>query len=91
VTFDKGEATRDFYRTRNDCSDQTRPALADVRTAVRIERDAHRETYRCADYAGCREGAPVRWCVHGEGGYDGSTHGWPTFGGKLLREFLESL
>jgi poly(3-hydroxybutyrate) depolymerase len=92
VTFDKGEATRDFYRTRNGCSDQTQPALADVRAAVRTERDARKErSYRCGDYGGCRAGLPVRWCVHGEGGYDDSTHAWPTFGGKLLREFLESL
>jgi hypothetical protein len=46
-----------------------------------------RESHECADYQGC-SGPPVRWCEHSEGGYDGSTHGWPTFGGQEIWDFV---
>jgi hypothetical protein len=86
-----GEATRDYYRKRNGCTDRTRPSIGEAHLAVRHERDAGKETYRCVDYEGCREGLDVRWCEHGEGGYGHSTHAWPTFGGKALSEFLDRL
>ena len=49
------------------------------------------ESHECADYDGCDAGLPVRWCEHSEGGYDGSTHGWPDFGGDEIWAFVRSL
>lgn len=91
VSIQEGEAARDLYRARNGCASAAQPSLADAHAAVRAQRDAGKATFRCVDYQGCREGYPVRWCEHGEGGWDNSTHAWPSFGGKLLLDFLQSL
>ena len=91
VPFVRGESARDFYRTRNGCSDRTEPTIVEAHQAVRAERDAGQETYRCVDYQGCAPGLLVRWCEHGEGGYDNSTHAWPTFGGQMILDFLTQL
>src|SRR6185436_5398861 len=32
--------------------------------------------FECVSYQGCTK-APVRWCEHNIGGYNGTTHGWP--------------
>jgi hypothetical protein len=39
-----------------------------------------------ANRTGCRT-----WCEHSEGGYDGSTHGWPLFGGQQIWDFVSAL
>jgi polyhydroxybutyrate depolymerase len=91
VTFDQGEASRDDYRARNHCSERTTPGIEEAHRAVRAARDAGRATYRCVDYSGCADGVPVRWCEHGEGGWDNSTHAWPTFGGQMIADFLDTL
>jgi len=33
----------------------------------------------------------VVWCEHSEGGYDGTTHGWPLFGGDQIWAFVSGL
>jgi len=91
VTLDKGERARDYYAKRNGCTERTRPTIDEAHGAVRAARDGGQETYRCVDYEGCRPSLNVQWCEHGEGGYDNSTHAWPTFGGQILVRFLEHL
>ena len=49
------------------------------------------ESHGCAVYQGCDAGLPVTWCEHSEGGYDGSTHGWPLFGGQQVWDFVSAL
>ncbi len=91
VPFAFGEAARDFYRTQNGCSDVTVPELATIHAEVRAARAANMTTYRCADYQGCMDGLPVRWCEHSDPGYDSSTHGWPGVGGELTWDFIQDL
>jgi len=91
VPFADGEAARDFWAVRNGCDSTTVPAIADVHAEVRAARDQMMSTFACADYQGCDEGYPVRWCEHSDGGYDNSTHGWPTFGGELVHSFVNAL
>ena len=45
----------------------------------------------CADADGCAADYPVRWCEHSEPGYDGSTHGFPIFGGPEAWSFVSAL
>jgi poly(3-hydroxybutyrate) depolymerase len=90
VAFSEGEAMRDAYLARNGCSQDSKPALAQAHSEVRAARDRGEANHRCVDYEDCREGFPVRWCEHGEGGWDDSTHAWPTFGGAMLADFLAS-
>ena len=85
VLFSYGEDARDAYRAANGCMDVTDPPIVDLHARV----VATRESHECADYRGC-EGL-VRWCEHSEGGYDGSTHGWPLFGGAAIWEFVSAL
>jgi poly(3-hydroxybutyrate) depolymerase len=87
VLFSYGEAARDAYRMTNGCTSETDPVIADLHARV----VATRESHECADYRGCAPGLPVRWCEHSEGGYDGSTHGWPLFGGAAIWEFVSAL
>lgn len=87
VLFSYGEAARDAYRTANGCANETDPPIADLHARV----VANRESHECADYRSCAPGLPVRWCEHSEGGYDGSTHGWPLFGGAAIWEFVSAL
>lgn len=99
VRFPLGEAARDYYAMANGCSNVTVPPIAEVHAEVRARRDAPPDPdagvlpgiFRCADYQGCREGLPVRWCEHGEGGYDGSTHGYPVEGGSETWDFVSEL
>src|SRR5690606_14454258 len=85
VPFTSGEEARDFYLSRNGCSMTATPVVSELHERV----VANRESYECADYAGCASGQLVRWCEHSEGGYDGSTHGWPTFGGDEIWRFVQ--
>lgn len=87
VPFANGEEARDFWRARNACGEETVPTIAEVHAAVEGEPESH----GCAAYQGCDDGLPVVWCEHSEGGYDGTTHGWPLFGGQQIREFVQGL
>jgi len=99
VPFRLGEEARDYYAMANGCSSETIPPLAEMHAEVRALRDAAlaatpRNTagiFRCVDYQGCREGLPVRWCEHGEDGYDNSTHGYPLEGGPTTWDFVSQL
>jgi poly(3-hydroxybutyrate) depolymerase len=86
-SFPSGEVARDFWRSQNGCSETTVPSIAEVHAAV----VATEESHACAEYQGCNPGLPVTWCEHSEGGYDGSTHGWPLFGGLQIWEFVSAL
>jgi len=85
VEFSAGEAARDFFISQNGCTSEAVPDVADLHGRVVMNRESH----ECADYQGC-EGPPVRWCEHSEGGYDGSTHGWPDFGGQEIWDFVRA-
>jgi polyhydroxybutyrate depolymerase len=86
-SFDAGVTARDFWRERNGCSEDTVPTIAEVHAGA----EATPESHGCAVYQGCDAGLPVTWCEHSEGGYDGSTHGWPLFGGQQIWEFVSAL
>lgn len=90
VKFAWGEEARDFMVQRHGCTTTTTPTLATMHAEVRAARTARRDAYGCVDYQGCTR-APVRWCEHSVGGYDGSTHGWPPRGGELIWEFVSKL
>jgi polyhydroxybutyrate depolymerase len=87
VPLAAGEEAREFWRTRNGCSDTTQPSIAEVHAAA----EAVPESHSCAVFQGCEADLPVVWCEHSEGGYDDSTHGWPLFGGQQIWEFVQSL
>lgn len=87
VPIANGEVARDFWRDRNGCAADTDVPLPDVRSAVETTPESH----ACAAYQGCDGGLPVVWCEHSEGGYDGSTHGWPLFAGDAIWEFVQAL
>jgi poly(3-hydroxybutyrate) depolymerase len=99
VPFRLGEEARDYYAMANGCSAETVPPIAEIHAEVRALRDAAlavtpRNTagiFRCADYQGCREGLPVRWCEHGEDGYDKTTHSYPVEGGPITWDFVSHL
>jgi poly(3-hydroxybutyrate) depolymerase len=100
VPFRFGEEARDYYAMANGCSTETVPPIAEIHADVRVRRDAALAVtprgstagiFRCADYQGCREGLPVRWCEHGEDGYDMSTHGYPLEGGPTTWDFVSHL
>jgi poly(3-hydroxybutyrate) depolymerase len=100
VPFAKGEEARDFYAQRNNCSSETVPPIAQIHAEVRMLRDAAISAtprgstagiFRCADYQGCDPGLPVRWCEHGEDGYDTTTHGYPVEGGPTTWDFVSAL
>jgi polyhydroxybutyrate depolymerase len=80
-----GVDARDVYRVRNHCGARTsRPIEAIHQSVV-----ATRESHACVEYTGCDTGLGVGWCEHSEGGYDGSTHGWPKFGGTVVGAVLD--
>jgi poly(3-hydroxybutyrate) depolymerase len=92
VTFESGQAARDFYAARNGCSPSTEPPIATVHDEIRAKRDAQPtvEATACVEYTDCSS-APVRWCEHSYGGYDDSTHGWPFDGAQLIWDFVQEL
>jgi polyhydroxybutyrate depolymerase len=81
-----GIEARDFYAVANGCT----MIEGDV-GAFHDRVLSMPEGHECTDFVGCAGGSRVRWCEHNEGGYDGSTHGWPAFGGLEISEFLSSL
>ncbi len=85
VPLENGETARDFWRDRNGCSETTDVPIADVHQSVQDTPESN----ACAAYEGCDAGLPVVWCEHSEGGYDGSTHGWPLFGGQAVWDFVQ--
>lgn len=87
VLFSYGEEARDAYRMHNGCSADVTTPIADLHARVVADRESH----ECTDYVGCPAASPVRWCEHSEGGYDGSTHGWPLFGGTEIWAFVSAL
>lgn len=87
----EGEATRDWVAERNGCTPTTQPSLTDLRAEVRGSRSKGQDVIDCADYVGCDPRWPVTWCEHSQGGYDGSTHGWPTGASERIGAFLERL
>lgn len=87
VLFSYGEEARDAYRMHNGCTAEVTTPIADLHARV----VATRESHECTDYVGCPASFPVRWCEHSEGGYDGSTHGWPLFGGEAIWTFVSAL
>jgi polyhydroxybutyrate depolymerase len=91
VPFADGEEARDYYAERNGCDTVTVPPIADLHARIRASRAQMMSDSGCADFQGCDDGYPVRWCEHSEGGYDNSTHGWPTVGGQLVHEFVQSM
>ncbi len=87
VTFAAGQDTRDTFLMRNGCSMSTDKPLADLHQSVVDKRESH----QCTAYLGCKTPYPVTWCEHSEGGYDGSTHGWPLFAGAAVWDFFKAL
>jgi poly(3-hydroxybutyrate) depolymerase len=81
VPFSGGMAMRDFYVSRNGCSQMTTPGPVSP----------------CVTYQGCQAGLPVAWCQHTEPTYtDTATgkptnHGWPSFASQAISDFLFSL
>jgi polyhydroxybutyrate depolymerase len=86
-SFPSGAVARDFWAAQNGCSGETIPTIASVHDSVLATDESH----ACAEYQGCDSGLPVTWCEHSEGGYDGSTHGWPLFGGQQIWNFVSAL
>jgi poly(3-hydroxybutyrate) depolymerase len=82
-----GVEARDAYRARNHCGEGTSHPIEALHASVRAARESH----ACLEYAGCDTGRGVGWCEHSEGGYDGSTHGWPNFGGSVVGALLDFL
>lgn len=91
VLFSDGEEARDYYVERNGCDPVSVPPVADLHARIRASRDQMMSDSGCVDFQNCDEGYPVRWCEHSEGGYDNSTHGWPSVGGQLVLDFVQSL
>ena len=87
VLFTEGEAERDFHLSQNHCTSTAVPPVSQIHASV----VATPETHQCASYQGCDTRFPVTWCEHSEGGYDGTTHGWPTFGGQQIWDFVKAL
>ena len=87
VPFAQGEKARDYFRSQDHCTSTATPPVAQIHAAV----VARPETHGCSMYEGCDPGVPVMWCEHSEGGYDGSTHGWPKFGGQAIWDFVKGL
>lgn len=86
-----GETARKNFVARAQCGADSAPPLGEMHAAIRAKRDAKPtvEDAACVDFQGCS--AKVRWCEHSYGGYDGSTHGWPPIGGKLIWDFFRTL
>ncbi|HVU49254.1 MAG TPA: hypothetical protein VHL80_01130, partial [Polyangia bacterium] len=89
VTHDKG------WMPKNGCMTTTTPNIDTVHTTI-MSGPANK--IMCSDADGCAKDYPVRWCEHSEGGYDGSTHGWPsnvtysqTGAGHYIWEFWKGL
>jgi polyhydroxybutyrate depolymerase len=91
VPLAEGEATRDWAAGRNLCQQTTEPPLATLREEIRAARSQGQNSIDCVSYSGCDPRLPVSWCEHSQGGYDDSTHGWPTGASERIAKFLETL
>jgi poly(3-hydroxybutyrate) depolymerase len=80
-----GVEAREAYRARNHCGVATSRPIEVLHQSVVTARESH----ACLEYGGCDNGHGVGWCEHSEGGYDGSTHGWPKFGGTIVGAVLD--
>jgi len=87
VPFPEGEKARDYYRAQDHCTSTAVPPVAQIHAMVM----ATVGTHGCSSYQGCDAGLPVMWCEHSEGGYDGTTHGWPKFGGQAIWDFVKGI
>lgn len=85
VPFPLGEEQRNFHIMQNHCLNKATPSAIMVHDSVLATPESH----KCAMFEGCDSGFPVVWCEHSEGGYDGSTHGWPKFGGQKIWDFVQ--
>jgi len=81
-----GINARDTYIKRNGCTSTSIPDVAMVHSKVVATNNA----FECVSYQGCTK-APVRWCEHNIGGYDGSTHGWPPIASTEIWNFVQML
>jgi hypothetical protein len=91
VPLAEGEATRDWAAGQNGCQLSTEPPLSALREKIRAARSQGVDAIDCVDYVGCNQHLPVTWCEHSQGGYDGSTHGWPTGASARMSRFLDKL
>jgi poly(3-hydroxybutyrate) depolymerase len=94
IPYADARLTRDAWAVKNGCANTTMPPLDTVHTMI----SATVNKITCADAQTCAGDYPVRWCEHSEGGYDGSTHGWPSNAigisggaGKYIWDFWNSL
>jgi poly(3-hydroxybutyrate) depolymerase len=87
VSFAGGIEARDTYLSWNGCEATSVPDVSGAHESVVTTPESH----QCVLYQGCDPDYPVVWCEHSEGGYDGSTHGWPSFGGQTIWEFFREL
>jgi poly(3-hydroxybutyrate) depolymerase len=96
VPWADGRLTRDAWVPKNACgAGATTPMSLDA-THTMISAAANKIS--CVDAPTCATDYPVRWCEHSEGGYDGTTHGWPSNlignsdgAGKYIWDFWASL
>jgi poly(3-hydroxybutyrate) depolymerase len=95
IPWAEARLTRDAWVPKNACgSGPTTPMTLD---AIHASLMSGGPRIICADAPSCNTDYPVRWCEHNEGGYDGSTHGWPDNGvgtdgaGKYIWDFWKSL
>jgi hypothetical protein len=80
-----GIASRDTYLERNGCTTTSVPDAAMVHSKVVATTNA----FECVSYQGCTK-APVRWCEHNIGGYNGTTHGWPPVASPEIWSFVRA-
>ncbi|HVZ74840.1 MAG TPA: hypothetical protein VHJ20_20805 [Polyangia bacterium] len=77
IPYAEARLTRDAWSPKNACgTGPTTPlSLTDLHTMIST---GGANKIKCVDAPSCNADYPVRWCEHSEGGYDGSTHGWPS-------------
>ena len=78
IPYAEARLTRDAWGPKNACGtgpNLTPLALADLHTMIST---GAANKIKCVDAPTCSSDYPVRWCEHSEGGYDNSTHGWPS-------------
>ncbi len=68
-----GPATAEFYRTKNNCTEET--------VAMEGYTDSRSN---CKEYQGCDAGFRTIFCQHDDPEYSNTNHGWPKFAGDFL-------
>jgi poly(3-hydroxybutyrate) depolymerase len=96
IAWADGRLTQAAWVPKNGCgAGPTTPMSLDALHTTIMNGGANKIS--CVDAPSCAADYPVRWCEHSDGGYDGSTHGWPagnvgTDGaGKYIWDFFKSL